>query len=131
MLGLDGPEAERHETDLRAEWARYVERPALDAGLSAPRLLVVSSPYRSVLAPLLRTIEALRRDNPGRAIAVVLPQLVEARWWEALLHTHRERRLSRALQRHGWPDLATVAVPWSLRAPEIDEVLAEEEPQPA
>ncbi len=60
----------------------------------------------------------------------MLPQLVEARWWEVLLHTHRERRLSRALQRHGGPDLATVAAPWSLKAPEIAEVLAEEEPQP-
>jgi hypothetical protein len=90
-----------------------------------------SSPYRSVLAPLLRAIEDLRRDHPGRPVAVVLPQLVEARWWEVLLHTHRERRLSRALQRHGGPDLATVAAPWSLKAPEIEEVLAEEEPQPA
>jgi hypothetical protein len=93
-------------------------------------VLVEPSPYRSVLAPLLRAIEDLRRDHPGRPVAVVLPQLIEARWW-VLLHTHRERRLSRALQRHGGPNLATVAVPWSLKAPEIEEVLAEEEPQPA
>jgi hypothetical protein len=32
------------------------------------------------------------------------------------------------LQRHGGPDLATVAVPWSLKASEIEAVLAEEEP---
>ncbi len=128
---LEGPEAEEHETHLRGEWTRDVERPAIEAGLPAPRLLVVPSPYRSVLAPLLRVIEDLRRDHPGRPVAVVLPQLVEARWWEVVLHTHRERRLSRALQRHGGPDLATIAVPWSLKAPEIEEVLAEEEPQPA
>jgi hypothetical protein len=110
-MDLEGPEAEEHETHLRSEWTRYVERPAIEAGLPAPRLLVVPSPYRSVLAPLLRAIEDLRRDHPGRPVAVVLPQLVEARWWEVLLHTHRERRLSRALQRHGGPDLATVAAP--------------------
>jgi hypothetical protein len=94
-------------------------------------LLVVSSPYRSVLARLLRVIEDLRRDNPGRAVAVVLPQLVEARWWEWLLHTHRERRLRPALLRNDAPDLAIVGVPWNLRAPEPELLLAEEEPQPA
>jgi hypothetical protein len=62
---------------------------------------------------------------------VVLPQLVEARWWERLLHTHRERHLRTALLRHGGPDLATVAVPWNIEAPEPEQVLAEEEPQPA
>jgi hypothetical protein len=128
---LEGPEAEEHETRIRDEWHRYVEQPAIEAGLPAPRLLVVPSPYRSVLAPLLRVIEDLRRKHPGRAIAVVLPQLVEARWWEWLLHTHRERRLRAALLRHGGPNLVTVAVPWNLEAPEPEQVLAEEEPQPA
>ncbi len=55
-MDLEGPEAEEHETHLRSEWTRYVERPAIEAGLPAPRLLVVPSPYRSVLAPLLRAI---------------------------------------------------------------------------
>ena len=99
-------------------------------GWRSPRLLVEASPYRSVLAPLLRTIEALKRQHPGRAVAVVLPLLVEARWWEWLLHTHRERRLRKALLRDGGADLAVVGVPWQLRPPDMEEVLAEEEPRP-
>ena len=79
----------------------------------------MSSPYRSVLAPLLRTIEDLRCRYPGRPIAVVLPYLVEARWWEMLLHTHRERRIRRALQRHGGPDVAALIVPWNLEPPAV------------
>lgn len=128
---LEGPEAEQDASRIRGAWHRYVEQPAIEAGLPAPRLLVVPSQYRSVLAPLLHTIQELRRTCPGRPIAVVLPQLVEARWWEMLLHTHRERRLRRTLQRHGGPDLAVVSVPWNLEAPKTDEVLAEEEPEPA
>ena len=128
---LEGPDAEEHETRIRGEWRRCVEQPAIEAGLPAPRLVIAPSPYRSVLAPLLRLIEDLKQKHPGRAIAVVLPQLIEARWWERLLHTHRERHLSTALLRHGGPDLATVAVPWNLEAPEPEQVLAEEEPQPA
>ncbi len=125
---LEGPDAEEHETRIRGEWSRYVEQPAREAGLSVPRLLVVPSPYRSVLGPLLRVIEELRRQQPGRSIAVVLPKLVEARWWEALLHTHRERRLRATLLRNGGPDLAVVGVPWQLEAPAPERVLAEEEP---
>ena len=128
---LDGPDAEQQENRIRTEWRRYVEQPAREAGLAAPRLLVEASPYRSVLAPLLRTIDALKRRHPGRAVAVVLPLLVEARWWEWLLHTHRERRLRKALLRNGGADLAVVGVPWRLRAPETEELLAEEEPRPA
>ncbi len=128
---LEGPDAEEHETRIRGEWSRYVEQPAREAGLPAPKLLVVPSPYRSVLGPLLRVIEALRREQPGRPIAVVLPKLVEARWWEALLHTHRERRLRKTLLRNGGSDLVVVAVPWQLEAPAPERVLAEEEPAPA
>ena len=128
---LDGPDAEQQENQIRTEWGRYVEQPARDAGLPVPRLLVEASPYRSVLAPLLRTIEACKRRHPGRAVAVVLPLLVEARWWEWLLHTHRERRLRTALLRDGGADIAVVGVPWQLQAPDMEEALAEEEPQPA
>jgi hypothetical protein len=126
---LEGPEAEEDASRIREEWRRYVEQPAIDAGLPAPRLLVVASPYRSVLAPLLHTIEDLRRTCPGRPIAVVLPYLVEARWWEVLMHTHRERRVRRALQRHAGPDVATLIVPWNLEPQDVQQVLAEEEPQ--
>jgi len=128
---LEGPDAEEHETRIRGEWRRYVEQPAREAGLPVPRLLVVPSPYRSVLGPLLRLIEELRRTQPGRPIAVVLPKLVEARWWEALLHTHRERRLRTALLRNGGSDIAVVGVPWQLEAPAPERVLAEEEPATA
>jgi amino acid transporter len=128
---LAGPDAEEQETKIRGQWSRYVEQPARDAGLPVPKLLVEPSPYRSVLAPLLRTIEELKRRHPGRPVAVLLPLLVEARWWERLLHTHRERRLRAALLRHGGSDIAVVGVPWQLEAPAPEQVLAEEEPQPA
>ena len=126
---LEGPEAEQDANRIREEWRRYVEQPAVEAGLPVPRLLIVASPYRSVLAPLLHTIEDLRRTYPGRPISVVLPYLVEARWWEVLMHTHRERRVRRALQRYGGPDVATLIVPWNLEPRDVEEVLAEEQPE--
>jgi hypothetical protein len=127
-IDLEGPEADEHEARIRDEWARCVEQPARKAGLAVPRLLVVPSPYRSVVGPLLRTIEDLQRRQPGRAIAVVLPQLVEGRWWATLLHTHRERRLRKTLLRNGGSDIAVVNVPWQIEPPAPEQVLAEEEP---
>ncbi len=46
----------------------------------------VISPYRALLPPLLRYIEAIDSRDPGRPIIVVLAEFVPRHWWEALLH---------------------------------------------
>ena len=125
---LEGPDAEEHEKSIRAEWEQCVEGPARHAGLPVPELIVRSSPYRSVLGPLLRLIEEHGGCEPGRPVAIVLPQLVEKRWWEWLLHTHRERRLRAALLRDGGEDLAVIGVPWQLQPSSRQKLLAQEEP---
>ena len=124
---LEGPDAEEHDGRLRAEWREFVEEPARRIGRQAARLRIVQSQYRSVLAPLLREIEAAGR-SPGRPVFVVLPEIVEGRWWQRLLHIHRERRLRSRLLRYGGPDVAVIGVPWQLEASSPQTALAEEEP---
>ena len=126
---LEGPDADEHEKSIRAEWEHCVEEPARAAGLPVPELIVRTSPYRSVLGPLLRLIEEHGGCHPGRPLAIVLPQLVERRWWEWVLHTHRERRLRSALLRDGGEGLAVIGVPWQLDPPRPQKLLAEEEPK--
>ncbi|HKW78072.1 MAG TPA: APC family permease [Candidatus Limnocylindria bacterium] len=46
----------------------------------------IISPYRSLLPPLLRYIDALDRGDARRPIIVVLAEFVPRHWWEALLH---------------------------------------------
>ena len=125
---LEGPDAEQHEKSIRSEWEHCVERPAREAGLPVPTLLVRTSPYRSVLGPLLRLIDEQGGCGAGRQVAVVLPQLVEKHWWESLMHTHRERKLRSALLRDGGEHLAVIGVPWQLEPPAPQKILAEEEP---
>ena len=125
---MEGPDAEEHERHLRDEWEAWVERPVRAAGLPVPRLIVRTSPYRSVLGPLLRLISEFDARGPNRPVAVVLPQLIEGRWWEALMHTHRERKLRIALLRDGGPNLAVIGVPYQLTPPAPARVLAAEEP---
>ncbi|MGI4955334.1 MAG: APC family permease [Janthinobacterium lividum] len=133
LTDLQGPDAVRQETRLRGEWARFVEQPARRAGLPAPGLLIEPSPYRSVLAPLLRTVDAVRARCPGRPVIVVISELTGGRWWEAFLHTRRSQRLRTQVLRHGGPDVSVMVVPWQLEAPGpamagTGQVLAEEEP---
>ena len=130
LTDLEGPDAEAHEGRLQQEWTRFVSDPAAAAGLPAPVLLVQSSPYRSVLAPLLREVAALQDQYPGRPAIVVLTELAGARWWEALLHTGRIHRLRRQLL--DCPGVSVLVVPWYLDPPtaarETAAALAEEEP---
>lgn len=133
LTDLEGPDAEEHETRLREHWRRFVLDPARKAGLQAPELRIEASPYRSVLAPLLREIAALRERCPGRLVLVIISELAGGRWWEAALHTGRARRLREQLLRHGGPEMSVLVVPWQLEPPaakalETAQVLAYEEP---
>jgi len=128
LTRLEGPERDRSAAELRRRWRNSVQRPAREAGLRSPRLVVHPSPYRSVVAPLLELVLQTQKKHPGRSLAVVLPLLVRAHWWDYLLHTHRVERLRAALLRHGGPRLSVIIVPWTLDLPEPETVIAEEEP---
>jgi hypothetical protein len=128
LTRLEGPDADEHAKHLRQRWRADVERPARQAGLNAPRLVQIPSPYRSIVAPLLKFVLQLRGRNPGRALTVVIPALVEAHWWDHLMHTRRVHRLRETLLRHGGPELAVMLVPWTLEPPHPEAVIAAEEP---
>ena len=60
-------------------------------------LEVVVSPYRALVGPLVRVIEALHRQRPDLTLTVILPELV-VRPWHRWLHGGTASRLSRALR---------------------------------
>ncbi|GAC1480494.1 MAG: APC family permease [Acetobacteraceae bacterium] len=130
VSALEGPDGEDLEESLRREWRECVADPATQAGLQPPRLEFVPSEYRSVVAPLLRAIQDADRRSPGRPVTVVLPELIDGRWWGWLMHANRERRLRAALLRGGGPHITVSAVPWQLHGVEIADAIAEEEPVP-
>jgi amino acid transporter len=49
-------------------------------------LVIMESPYRSIIEPLLDYIEEVRSEYPDGVITVVLPEFVPSRWWHHLLH---------------------------------------------
>ncbi len=124
LSDLEGPDAEEHDAKLRGEWHQFVTTPASAAGLVPPTLHIVSSPYRSVLAPLLRELEALQARCPGRPALIVLSELTGARWWEALLHTRRTQRLRVQILRFGGPGVSVLVVPWQLDSQAAEQAAA-------
>jgi amino acid transporter len=101
---------------LRAHWAEYVEQPAQAAGLPAPQLVVIPSPYRHLFSLLLAYITQLKNAHPDRQIAVIIPELVEHRWYHYLLHNQRASLLKALLLLRGDQRVVVINVPWYLSA---------------
>jgi amino acid transporter len=99
-----------------SDWHRYAKGPALDAGLPPPELVVIDSPYRMVLSPILDYVLRVERDNPGRQIAVLLPEMVERHWYHYFLHNQRAEVLKTWLLLRGNERIVLVNVPWYLKA---------------
>jgi hypothetical protein len=83
----------------------------MDRGVPAP-LVVVESPYRETVRPVLRYIRQVRREHPGDVIAVVIPEYVVAHWWEHALHNQTALRLKARLLFE--PSVTVTSVPWLL-----------------
>jgi hypothetical protein len=97
---------------LREDWERYVERPFRAAGKEPPKLEVLPSPYRFIIIPIIQFILDLSKKHPDRSIIVVIPELVEDRWYEYFLHNQRGRLLEWMLLVYGNERIFTVTAPW-------------------
>lgn len=60
-------------------------------------LVVLESPYRSLVGPLLRYIDMVDAQTDNDLLVVVIPELVPLRWWEYLLHNQTAFLLRAAL----------------------------------
>jgi amino acid transporter len=102
--------------DLEQQWQKYVIGPAERAGAIAPELVHLKSPYRKFFGSLLEFIEKIEAEHPNRRVAVVIPNLAEYRWYQAILHNQRAVLLNAALYLRRDPRLIVVTVPWFLES---------------
>ncbi len=107
---------------LRMQWAQFVEEPIEKAGLPQPRLILLMSPYRRLFNPLINFINQLKEEYPTRQIAVIIPELVEKRWYQYLLHNQRATGLKAALLLKGDSRVVVINVPWYLGETTADPV---------
>src|ERR1700676_432639 len=103
------------ETDsLCRNWSRLVETPAKDANLPIPELVLLKSPFRFVVKPIVEYALQLENNNAVKHVAVVLPELMERRWYYLLLHNQRSSALKALLYFQGSQRITVINVPWYL-----------------
>lgn len=73
---------------LRATWEAH--------GIDVP-LRVLSSPYRSLVQPILRHVREAPERTPDSVVSVVIPEYVVGHWWEQPLHNQSALRLKTRL----------------------------------
>ena len=105
-------EPEEHRELLLDDWVQYVEQPFRAAGKEPPKLQILPSPYRFVIVPIVQFVLDLSKAHPGRSIIVVIPELVEDKWYEYFLHNQRARMLEWILLARGNDCIFTVSAPW-------------------
>ena len=82
--------------------------------MSAPELIVLNSPYRFVIRPIVDYALDLEKANPDRQIAVLLGELIENRWYYAILHNNRAEVLRALLLSKSERRITVVNIPWYL-----------------
>jgi amino acid transporter len=87
--------------ELRRRWPTWA---------SSTALIVVESPYRALIGPLLAYMDALQEQAPDRPIVVVLNEVVPRHWWENLLHNQTGLRLK--LRLFSRPNTIVADVPY-------------------
>lgn len=98
---------------IRARWERQ---------LADVPLIIVESPYRALVGPLLAYLDVQDRawpaERPAPITFVVLPEYVAPSWWERALYNQAANRLRRALL--GRPHTVVVTVPYRREEPALD-----------
>jgi amino acid transporter len=75
-------------TLMKEQWQKY--------GKGIP-LVILESPYRSLVEPLLEYIDEAALERPNHMLTVVVPQAVPKVWWQALLHNNAAFPIKQAL----------------------------------
>lgn len=74
--------------EMRREWERY----AADVPL-----VILESPYRSLIDPVLAYIDQMLEENPERTITVLVAEAVATKWHHRFLQENVAQQLKRAL----------------------------------
>jgi amino acid transporter len=73
-----------------------VEEKWAKCGFGVP-LVVLTSPYRSLLRPLLDYIDQIQARGEEQMVTIVLPEFLPRRWWQHVLHNQTALLIKGAL----------------------------------
>ena len=88
--------------------------PAKKAGLAAPELVILKSPFRFVVRPIVDYALSQQAEMPDRHITVLIPELIESRWYHYILHNNRPEAIRTLLLLGDNTRITVTTVPWHL-----------------
>jgi hypothetical protein len=97
-----------HVVDDREAGERF--RRTWEQSIPDVPLVIVDSPYRSLVEPLLAYIDGMDRSAPNHVVTVVLPEFGPKHIWERFLHNQLANQLKAALIKR--PNTAIIEVPF-------------------
>jgi amino acid transporter len=95
-------------------WDSLVVEPLQASGKHIPKLVVLKSPFRYILQPLVEYILAVCPANAEQRLCVLVPELVVRHWWENLMHNRRADLLKVMLLMRGNRNIVVINIPWYL-----------------
>ena len=101
---------------LCRKWGEMVEKPVHAAGLPLPKLVVLDSPYRFIVKPIVEYAIQQQILHPDRNITMLVPELVESHWWHYLLHNNRPEAIRALLLFNGNQRITVASIPYHLKA---------------
>lgn len=78
-----------HTSSLKTEWNKWAPN---------TQLVILDSPYRSVIGPVLSYLDLITKETYGDMITVVVPEFVTSKWYHQLLHNQTALLLRTALK---------------------------------
>jgi amino acid transporter len=107
------PNAKAVYVETDPERTRRLEERWTKWGMGTP-LIVLNSPYRSLLGPLMDYIDQLQRQRgQHHVVTIVLPEFIPAKWWQQLLHNQTALLIKGQLLFH--KNVVVTDVPYHLR----------------
>ncbi len=101
---------------LCRKWGEMVEKPALAAGLPLPKLVVLDSPYRFIVKPIVEYAIQQQMAQPDRNITMLIPELVESHWYHYFLHNNRPEAIRALLMFNGNQRITVATIPYHVQA---------------
>jgi amino acid transporter len=95
-------------------WEKDIVAPLRAAGRSIPKLVILKSPFRYVLYPIVDYVLGVERERATCKVCVLVPELVVRHWWESMLHNRRSGLLKMILLMRGNRRIVVINIPWYL-----------------
>ena len=72
------------DAEVPDDWQDRLDAASRVCGVPAPEVITLDSPYRMITAPIVKHVLQIEAEHPKRPIAVVVPELVAAKWWSGV-----------------------------------------------